>query len=293
MQKRFAQFILTAFLIASAQMAPAEGHPLGRPVAIDKLPTGSLYVLDAQGAVHAVDFPNGKAAVTGTFQFPKGWAASDIVSAQFNGQDVLFVAANYGMTGVLTRYSVTGTWQASWNLPNGVSSLAYDAGNSILYATSGHTAEIYRINVGKGGAPEAFVKTPGIERLGPMLFDPKQNALLVADLVLGSIFKVDIAHRSLAVFCGGLRSASALKLSADGTLLYVSDDVTRDVVTFSMAQPKAAPRVFSKLPQFRNPSGLAWVGDKLAVSDDGAHRLFVFSKSGSLEDALPPVKPVL
>jgi sugar lactone lactonase YvrE len=291
MQKRLALFILPVLLIASAQMVAAQDHaqnrPLGRPVAIDKLPTGSLYVLDAKGAVHAVDFIGGKPVVTGSFQFPKAWTAADLASAQLNGQNVLFVAANLGMTGEISLYTVTGILKSSWSLPNGVSSVAYDPANSILYATSGHTPEIYRIDVGMGGAPQPIVRTPGSQRLGPIVFDARHNALLVEDLVLGAIYSVDLAQRKAVFFCGGVRSASALKFSADGSLLYVSDDVTRDVVTFSMAQPKAAPRVFAKLPDFRSPSGLAWVGDQLAVSDDEAHRLFIFSKGGSLEDALP------
>lgn len=288
MRKRLAQFIFSALWIAIAQTAAAQNGPLGRPVAIDMLPAGSLYVLDAMGAVHAVDFFNGKPVVTGSFQIPKAWTAADIVSAQLNGQNVLFVAANWGMTGEISLYSVTGKQlKPGWSLPSGVSSLAYDPAHSILYATSGHSPEIFQIDLARGSGPELTVTTPGSQRLGPILFDARHNALLVEDLVLGVIYNVDLAQRKAVFLCGGLRSASALKFSADGSLLFVSDDVTRDVVTFSMAQPKAAPRVFAKLPNFRSPSGLAWVGDRLAVSDDDAHRLFIFSKSGSLEDALP------
>ena len=70
MQMKLAQFVLTAFLLASAQQITAQNRMVGEPVAIDKLPSGSLYVLDSHGAVHAVDFPGGKPAVTGSFHFP-------------------------------------------------------------------------------------------------------------------------------------------------------------------------------------------------------------------------------
>jgi len=60
MQKKLAQFFLSALFIASAQLITAQNQALGRPVAIDKLPSGSLYVLGAQGVVRAVDFQNGK-----------------------------------------------------------------------------------------------------------------------------------------------------------------------------------------------------------------------------------------
>jgi hypothetical protein len=59
-------------------------------------------------------------------------------------------------------------------------------------------------------------------------------------------------------------------------------------MTYSIAQPKAGPKVFAKLPEFRSPSGLAWVDEGLAVSDDGAKKLFFLSKTGSLQEALPP-----
>ena len=288
MQKRFAQFILSAFLLASAQLAISQHHGLGRPVAIDKLPSGSLYVLDAQGEVHAVDFPGGQPVVTGSFHFNKEWASADIVSAQLNGQNVLFLAANYGQTGEISLYSVTGQLlKPSWTLPGGVSSLAYDADHSILYAASGHTPEIMRIDVNGNTGPELLARTPGSQRLGPILFDAKHNALLAEDLVLGAIYKVDISQRKATFLCGGLRSASAMRFSADGSLLFVSDDVSEDVLTFSMAQPKSAPRIFAKLPQFSSPSGLAWAGDRLVVSDDGARKLFFLSRSGSLVDTLP------
>ena len=270
MQKRFAQFILSAFLLASAQLAISQHHGLGRPVAIDKLPSGSLYVLDAQGEVHAVDFPGGQPVVTGSFHFNKEWASADIVSAQLNGQNVLFLAANYGQTGEISLYSVTGQLlKPSWTLPGGVSSLAYDAAHSILYAASGRTPEIMRIDVNGNTGPELLARTPGSQRLGPIVFEAKQNA------------------RKATFLCGGLRSASAMRFSADGSLLFVSDDVSEDVLTFSMAQPKSAPRIFAKLPQFSSPSGLAWAGDRLVVSDDGARKLFFLSRSGSLVDTLP------
>jgi len=105
--------------------------------------------------------------------------------------------------------------------------------------------------------------------------------------VMGIIYKLDIASRKSTVLFGGLSSASAMRFSADGSQLFVADDVARRVVTFSMAQPRSAPRVFAKLPQFRSPSGLAWVGNRLAVSDDGARALFILSMSGSLQATLP------
>ena len=187
MQKRLARFVLSALLIASTQMAAAQdhpqNHPLGRPVAIDKLPTGSLYVLDAKGAVHAVDFIGGKPVVTGSFQFPKARTAADIVSGQLNGQNVLFVAANLGMIGEISLYTVTGTLKSSWSLPNGVSSLAFDPAHSILYATSGHTPEIYRVDVARGGAPESIVRTPGSQRLQNKCAERDANSESRTDLV--------------------------------------------------------------------------------------------------------------
>jgi DNA-binding beta-propeller fold protein YncE len=288
MQKKLAQFVLSVLFMAGAQSLAAQSQALGRPVAIDKLPSGSLYALDEQGAVHAVDFPAGQPAVTGSFQLPRAWTPSDIVSAQINGQNELILAVNYGLTGRILIYTTTGQLQkTSWSLPNGVAGIAYDSPNSTLYVASGRSPEIFRINLSKDSSPEFFARTPGSQRLGPILFDAKDNALLVADLVMGTIDKVDIGHRNSVPLFGGLSSASAMRFSADWSQLFVSDDVARRVVTFSMAQPRSAPRVFARLPQFRSPSGLAWVGNRLAVSDDGARALFILSGSGSLQATLP------
>jgi DNA-binding beta-propeller fold protein YncE len=288
MQNRLTQIVLSAFFLASAQITNAQSPALGRPVAIDKLPSGSLYVLDAQGAVQAVDFPAGKPAVTGSFQIPRAWTPSDIVSAQFNGQSELILAVNYGLLGKIVLYSATGALQKpSWTFLNGVAGIAYDPSSSTLYVASGRTSEIFRIDLTKNAEQDFLAATTGGRRLGPMLFDARDNALLVADEVMGTIYKVDIAHRNSAVLFGGLNDPSALKLSADGATLFVADAGARRIVTFSMAQPRSAPRVFAKLPQFRSPSGLAWVGDRPAVSDDGARKLFILSGSGSLQATLP------
>lgn len=291
MRKRLAQIALTAFLLASARQITAQSRSIGLPVAIDKLPSGSLFVLDGRGEVHAVDFPGGKPVVTGSFPLPSGWTASDIAAAQWNGQDVLFVAVNYGLTGRVALFSTTGSLlKPFWSLPNGAAGIAYDASSSTLYVASGRTPEIFKIEVSKNAGPRLVARTPGSQRLGPLLFDAKDNALLVGDFVMGIVYKLDLARRGSTVLCGGLSSPTALKLSPDGTSLYVSDDMARKVVAISMVQPKSHPRDFANLREFRSPSGLAWVGDRLAVSDDGAHRLFFLTKGGSLEEALPPVK---
>jgi len=287
MQRRLAQFLLSAFLIASSQLIPAQKSELGRPVAIDKLPSGSLYVLGAQGVVRAVDFQNGKPAVTGTFRLPPGWAGSDIVSTHVGGQNTLFVAANYGLTGQVGMYSLTGNLIRSWTLRSGIAGIDYDAASSTLFVASGRTPEIFGIAMTNGSQPEFLAAVSGSQRLGPILYDPNERALLVGDLVMGAIYKVDIANHKSSLFFTGLTSPQALKLSPDGATLYVADAGARKIVTYSIAQPKAPARVFAASPLFRSPSGLAWVDGGLAVSDDSARTLFFLSKNGSLGETLP------
>lgn len=287
MQKRLAQFLLAAFFVVNAQLITAQ-EALGRPVAMDRLAPGSLYVLGAQGVVRAVDFQNGKPAITGTFRLPAGWAGSDIVSAQVSGQNTLFVAANYGLTGEVSMYSTTGNLIRSWTLRSGVAGIDYDAADSTLYVASGRTPEIFRITMANGSQPEFVAQASGSQRLGPILYDAREKALLVGDLVMGAIYKVDIANHKSSLLFSGLTSPQAIKLSRDGSTLFIADAGARSVLIYSIAQPKAAPRVFAKIPQFRSPSGLAWVDEGLAVSDDGAKKLFFLSKSGSLQDTLPP-----
>jgi len=275
-------------LIASAQLISAQNQALGRPVAIDRLPPGSLFVLGAQGVVRAVDFQGGKPVITGTFRLPSGWAGSDIVSAQVGGQNNLFIAVNYGLTGQVSMYSATGTLIRSWPLSSGVAGIEYDAADSTLYVASGRTPQIFRIAMTNGSQPEFVAQASGSQRLGPILYDAGEKALLVGDLVMGAIYKVDIANHKSSMLFSGLTSPQALKLSRDGSTLFIADAGARRIMSYSIAQPKAGPKVFAKLPQFRSPSGLAWADDGLAVSDDGAKKLFFLSKSGSLQETLPP-----
>jgi hypothetical protein len=290
MQKRLAQFFLSALFIVNAQLATAQGAALGRPVAIDRLAPGSLYVLGAQGVVRAVDFQNGKPAITGTFRLPSSWAGSDIVSTQVGGQNILFVAANYGLTGQVSMYSATGNLIRSWTLRSGVAGIDYDAASSTLFAASGRTPEVFRIAMANGSQPEFVAEASGSQRLGPILYDPREKALLIGDLVMGAIYKVDIANHKSSLLFTGLTSPQALKLSPDGATLFVADAGARKIVTYSIAQPRTPARVFATSPQFRSPSGLAWVDQGLAVSDDGAKKLFFLSKNGSLENMLPAEK---
>lgn len=287
MHKRLTQLVLAALIITCEHLIIAQSQAIGRPVAIDKLPSGSLYVLDAQGAVHAIDFPGGKPAVTGSFHFPSGWVASDIVSAKRGSQEILFCAYNVGLKGQVVLFSPTGSQLKWWPLPNGVAGITYDSPNSTLYIASGRTPEIFRINLSTGTGPEFLAETPGSQRLGAILFDAKDNALLVGDLVFGTIYKVDVVHRKSTVLFGGLTSPSAMKLSEDGSSLFVADDIARKVVIYTMGKSSSGPKTFTKIPQFRSPSGLALVDGGLAVSDDGAEKVFFFSKSGNLQAMVP------
>jgi hypothetical protein len=287
MQKRWAQFLLSAFCIASTPFLAAQNQELGRPVAIDKSPSTSLYVLGAQGVVHAVDFLNGRPVITGNFRLPSGWAGSDVVSAQVDGRNVLFLSVNYGLTGQIRMYSPVGNLIRSWALRSGVSGIDYDAASSTLFVASGRSPEIFRISISKDSQPEFVAEVTGSQRLGPILYDARENALLVGDITMGAIYKVDISHPKSFLLFGGLASPQALKLSADGSILFVADAGARDIVTYSIAQPRAAPKIFARIPRFRSPSGLAWAGERLVVSDDGARKLFILSKNGSLEDMLP------
>jgi len=287
MPERFALIVLSALLLAGAQSMAAQGQPLGRPVAIDKLPAGSLYVLDGQAAVHAVDFQGARPAVTGSFRFPSGWAPSDIVSAQKDGKNILFLSVNRGLNGQVWMCSTTGQTLKFWSFQNGVAGIDYDLPSSTLFVASGRTPEVFRINLAKDTAPEFVGETTGSQRLGPVLYDAKDSAVLVGDVVMGAVYKVEIAHRKSSVLFSGLKSPAAMKLSGDGSSLFVADAGARSVVRFSMAQPGSAPVTFAAIPQFRSPSGLAWVGDRLAVSDDGAQALFILSRSGRLDSSVP------
>lgn len=290
MKKALALFSLAALFITSTQLITAQNQALGRPVAIDRLAPGSLFVLGAQGVVRAVDFQNGEPVITGTFRLPAGWAGSDIVSAQVGGQSTLFVAANYGLTGQVSMYSPTGNLIRSWTLRSGVAGIEYDAADSTLYAASGRTPEIFRITMSKGSQPQFIAEASGSQRLGPIVYDAREKALLVGDLVMGAIYMVDIANHKSSLLFSGLTSPQALKLSRDGSTLLVADAGARRIVSYSIGQPRALPRVFAKIPQFRSPSGLAWDDESLAVSDDGAKKLFFLSKNGSLENSLPAEK---
>ena len=287
MQKKLTQFFLSALFIASTQLISAQNEALGRPVAIDKLPSGSLYVLGAQGVVRAVDFQNGKPAITGSFRLPPGWAGSDIVSAQVNGQNVLFIAVNYGLTGQVNMYSTTGNLIRSWALRSGVAGIDYSASDSTLFVASGRTPEIFRIAVTNGSQPTFVAEASGSRRLGPILYDSNENALLVGDLVMGAVYRVDIAHHNSSLLFTGLTSPQALKLSPDRATLFVADAGHDKSCLTPLPSQERHRKVFAKLPRFRSPSGLAWTDEGLAVSDDGARKLFFLSKTGSLEDTFP------
>src|ERR1017187_2653096 len=287
MQFRRAQLVLTALITIYGHQMTAQSQAVGRPVAIDKLPSGSLYVLDAQGAVHAIDFPGGKPAVTGSFHFPPGWAASDLVSAQRSSQNILFCAYNVGLTGEVILFSPTGSQLKWWRFQNGVAGITYDSSNSILYVASGRTSEIFRINLSIGSGQEFFAEIPGSQRLGPILFDSKDNSLFVGDYVMGVIYKLDIVRRRATVLFGGLGRPSAMKLSEDQSSLFVADERDRKVVIYSIAQSSSVPKTFAKIPQFRSPSGLALIDGGLAVSDDAAVKVFILSKTGNLQGTVP------
>jgi hypothetical protein len=259
---------------------------LKKPTAVDKISSGDLYVLDSSGAVFRLAPSGTSLAVKSSFNLPSFSYPTDLVSARLFTKLTLLITTNNQNFGFVSQYSPDGKLEYTWTFRNGVAGLDVDYDSHIVYVASSNSPEIYQINLQPSTqtSPTFTGSVLGARQLGPLVMDMGKKLLFVADLISGQIFEFNIKTRKSRILANNLSSPQGLLLSADSTLLYIADGPRRKIYVMDLKRGKAIPQVFTAVPEFRNPSGLARLADgRLVVADDEAGSLFLLSKTGMLQ----------
>jgi DNA-binding beta-propeller fold protein YncE len=286
MSRQLNILLITAFLLVSLNTLAGSNDQLKRPISLDKIEPGDLYALDASGAVFRLAVSNSGLAVKGGFRLPPFAYPADLVSAQLFNQLTLLITTNNQKSGFVSQYSLDGKLQHLWSFRYGVAGLDVDYKSHIVYVSSSYAPEVYEINLQAAGqtSPGFSGTVVGARQLGPLVVDMRKGRLLLGDLEAGQVFEFDLKSKKSRVFVSNLGSPQALLLSDDSTALYIADGSRKKIYVCDLNSATQTPKVFAALPGFRNPAGLARLGDgRIVVADDEAGSLFVLSKTGQLQ----------
>jgi len=291
MRCHFRGVLASSVVLFSLSIYGASPGAMRRPIALDKIDGGDLYVLDAGGIVFRLREATAGLGVVKSFELPRSQYPTDLTSAKLFGQPTLFVTLNSKLSHIVAQLSLDGKVEHSWTFTRALGGLDVDFDSHILYvASSEKPPEIYQVALqpSQYSDPKFIGEAVGAGRLGPLVFGAGKRKLYLGDVEAGQIIEFDIATKRSRVISRGFSSPQALLVSADGGLLYVADSSRAMIYALDLQHPNFPPRPFPKIGRLRSPSGLARFDDgRIVVSDDSAARLFVLSKTGTLMSTFP------
>ena len=272
------------------------------PIAIDKHPTGKLYMLDYTGTVSARD-ASGQVQPVG--RLPWGTRPIDILSAQLNKQELLFIclvsteqrmmqqnspgmaqtgapnSANYGGAGQIIRMAADGRVLDTWNLPVACGGLDIDPGQHRIYFANSQAGEVFSIDVDQGEpsiSRVGFIR--GAKSLGPLAVDAGKNKLYTADVLSGTVFSLDLETRESRALSHDFGEPQALALSPDGEELYIADGLKH--VVWKLPLPGGGSPVPFSGQNLGRPIGVAiGTNGHLWVADAGAREVIDLAPSAA------------
>ncbi len=268
------------------------------PVAVDRFgTTGRLYVLDEGGRIIVSSEQRGGSRVLA--RVPAALKALDILSTRlWEDREMLFVTA-YGLTSEDSRsriiqYSPAGQVQCEWILPEVSAGLDVNTNNHVIYLSGASTATLYSLQLLRDtcygrGQLRPVLRVRNARRLGPLVVDSQRNLAFVADMLRGTIFRVDLFQRQSVEAVGLPGQPVALLYEGLQHRLYVADGAGRKIWRVNVsAMPVPAPDVVSMDAAFQEPNSLTFAPDgKLLVGDLRAGRIFVVDWSGAVVGQIP------
>jgi DNA-binding beta-propeller fold protein YncE len=291
MRRHFRIVLASSVVLFSLSIFGASPGEMRRPIALDKIDGGDLYVLDAGGTVFRLREATAGLGIVESFELPGSHYPTDLISAKLFGQPTLFVTLNSKISNIVAQLSLDGKLQHSWIFTRALGGLDVDFNSHILYvASSERPPEVYQVTLQPSQYTDpVFVgEAVGASRLGPLVFDAAKKKLYLGDVEAGQIIEFDIATKRSRVISRSFSSPQALLVSADGGLLYVADSSRKRIYALDLQHLDVPPKPFPTIGGLKSPSGLARLDDgRIVVSDDSAERLFVLSKTGSLVSTFP------
>lgn len=220
---RVAIVVLAALALAAT---PSNG-----PIALDWHPGGRFYVLQKNGGVSVVD-PAAKkqvAAIPALF----GMVPAEIFSARLQDREYVFVSGFWGRSGTVWQYTADGKPYARFETPEQAASFDVDAARHLLYVASPVTNVVYSIDLEQHGSTARRVAyLRDAEAIGPVVFDPGRNRVMVGDTGNGALYDVDVTNGTYQKIASDLGRPISLAIGPAFRSLYVADAVSGRVHIF-------------------------------------------------------------
>jgi DNA-binding beta-propeller fold protein YncE len=241
-----------------------------QPVALWPASAGGLYVLDkTRGLSYVAGGPGLDLRTSNFATFSASWQAVDMTAVHSGSDDRVYVLLAQETIGMLMCYS-NRQFSHSWIAKTLLTGIAPDPQGQRLFLSGGLTNQIYEFdwNDPRASPTKVFVAVHGSQLLGPLAFDSDRRLLYAGDQRIGVIFAINVDSKSVSQIGQIVGQPSALAFDSVHRTLYVADSVGRKVWAFGVDKKPAKSQLFSRSPDFRQPSAIAidangalWLGD--------------------------------
>jgi hypothetical protein len=272
--KRVMSWIAIALAGVAVVMAAGNG-----PIALDRHEGGQLYLLLKNGSVSILDGVTKRKVATIPPLF--GMVPVEIFSARLKEGEFVFVSGFWGRTGSVWQYTAAGKPYARFDTPEQGASFDVDPKRRVLYVASPVTNVVYAMQLDqKGSVARRVAYIREAEAVGPVIFDPGRNRLMVGDTGDGVLYDVDVATGSYRPVASDLGRPISFGIDAAYKMLFLADSLTGRVHVFRL-ENGAFKRAESIPTGLRNLSAVTLgPDDSLFVADGvGVYQLFLKTKT--------------
>lgn len=213
------------FVLACGILAIATFVLAGLPgvIALDWHGT-HLYVLSPM-SVSMYD-ATGRTRLT-TTQLPRGFAAAGIVTRKLGDHEHVFVSGFYGREGMVYDYeTITADQPDRYSTPDQAAGVDFGKRNGRpgLFVASAVTNSIYFMDLDLRGTAKPVAYVPAAAAIGPIIFDPLRNHLIVGDTGRSAIFDIDVATgKYRSILASKIARPASFAFDETFSTLYVAD----------------------------------------------------------------------
>lgn len=217
-------------VVALAGLAAAAA-PSNGPIALDWHPGGRFYVLQKNGSVSVVDVGAKKQVASIPVLF--GMMPAEIFSARLQDREYVFVSGFWGRSGTVWQYTADGKPYARFETPEQAASFDVDAARHLLYVASPVTNVVYSIGLDQHGSNARRVAyLRDAEAIGPVVYDPGRNRVIVGDTGRGALYDVDVSSGAYQQIASDVGRPISLAIGPAFRTLYVADELSGRVHIF-------------------------------------------------------------
>jgi hypothetical protein len=194
---------------------------------------GHFYVLLKNGSVSILDAITKRKLATIPSLF--GIVPVEIFSARLKEGEFVFVSGFWGRSGTIWQYSAAGQPHARFETPEQGASFDVDSNRRVLYIASPVTNVVYAMSLDQKGSSTkrvAYIREAGA--VGPVIFDPGRNRVMLGDTGHGTLYDVDVTTGSYRQIASDLGHPISLAIETAFKTLFLADALTGRIYVFRL-----------------------------------------------------------